>query len=158
MARSGSHLSGQSKLHSELKTALSALGRDIDAVVAPQLITFNARDVTAGAIRYLYPWHSLETAGVSERRIIMTRDCTVGRLYIAQRTAGTGSGSVVITVRRNQTSTDLVASMLATSTAGANNRSDTVSYKAGDTLSVQISDTGTVATSPVDIMVSLEVT
>lgn len=159
MARSGNFISGLDKRADELKTALGGLRRDVDGAVAPRIINFAAADMTPGATRYLAPWFSTAAAPTTERFILLPANCRARNLYVRFRTAGTSAsadGIVVVTVRRNGSATSLVVKLPVTG-VGASNRSDKITFEAGDRISISVADTGTIDTSPVDITAALEV-
>ena len=158
MARSTrTHISGRDKRTDEIKTVVSGLRRDIASKATPRIITFfSVTTPTTNATGYLHPWFypgNYET--VSGRGIVLPSDCTVRNMYARVRTVGAGSGSLKLTVRRNNANTSLVLSFPSLGTGG-NNRRDAVTFEAGDLISVAVLDVGTV-TSPADLMVSLEV-
>ena len=156
MARSGNHISGQDKRANELKTALGALRRDVDGKHQPRILTFfSTTTPTTNTTGYLHPWFY---AGVYEtvagRGIVMPFAGKLRNMYARVRTVGTGSGSLRLTVRRNNADTSLVV-LFPVVAAGGNNRRDTVEFEAGDLISVSVYDVGS-TTSPADIHVSLE--
>lgn len=160
MARSGNYISGRDKRADEVKTALGAIRRDLDAVVAPRLITFNCDTTTGGTPEFMWPWQAATLASVAtELFIYVPTACIAKNMLLAWRTAGTGTGSMTATVRRNLADTSLLATKSPVGAAAAGpvfNRSNVVQYEAGDKLGIKLTTAGTFTASPTDIWVSLE--
>ncbi len=147
MARSGSYISGRNKLTDEVKTALSGLRRDLDGVPSGRLINFCSESMTGGSTVYLHPWHSTAAGSATERWTLVPFACTARGMYVWCETAGTGSGTVIYTVRRNSADTSLVVKIPATGTSGQNTI-DSIKFEPGDRISVKVTDSGTVSASP----------
>lgn len=91
----------------------------------------------------------------TEPLILLPFPCRVTRLQVYSPTAGTGSGSMNYTVRRNGTDTSLALSVPATGREGFS--AGKVDMEAGDRLSIKAATSGVVSTYPTPIFVSLEV-
>lgn len=162
VARSGSFISGRDKRSDEIKTALGALRRDLDGKAVPQLVVFNSdtHSLTAGAARFMFPWRGTAITGTAEPFIVLPTACTARNLGLTWRVAGTGTGTITATLRREFADTSLTTvKKPATSDdmQAVFNRSDRVKFDAGDRVSVKLVTTGTISASPTDITVVFEV-
>lgn len=162
MARSGNVVGSRDKRSGELKTAIGALRRDLDGLVVPQLVVFNSdtHSTSAGAERFMFPYRGTSVTGTAEPFIVFPTACVARNLGLTWRVAGTGTGTITATLRREFADTSLsVVKKPATSDnkRAVFNRSDKVKFEAGDRVSVKLVTTGTITASPTDITVVFEV-
>lgn len=156
VARSGNYISGRDKRADEVKTALGALRRDMDSISRGRTVHFSAENMTGGGTVYLLPWYSTAAGSATERWVLLPGGRIARNLYVWWATPGTGSGSVVLTVRRNGEDTSLSVTVPVEGTSGSN-RSDAVRFEAGDRMSIKVTDIGTVTGSPDQLSAALEV-
>jgi hypothetical protein len=98
-------------------------------------------------------------SGTENARItIMPQACTISRMYFATATTQPASGSLVLTLRKNNVDTALVITIAAGSAANFfNNTANSVSFSAGQYASIKFQNNAT-ATSAQANAVSLMVT
>jgi hypothetical protein len=98
-------------------------------------------------------------SGTENARItIIPQACTISRMYFATATAQPASGSLVLTLRKNNADTSLVITIAAGSAANFfNNTANSVSFSAGQYASIKFQNNAT-ATSAQANAVSLMVT
>lgn len=153
VARSGNNVI---RAPHEVRTAVANLRRDVDGIRQPRLVHFRSASTSTTLARFLHPWFSGDAALAAETSILLPCNAMVTRLYVHFETAGTGTGTLVVNVRRNEGPTSMAVTVPATGRSGNNTR-DHVAYEAGDRLAISVTPSGTVTASPTNILVALEV-
>jgi hypothetical protein len=122
----------------------------------PGEIYFSANTVTTTTtVRYLPVGYTLGTAPSTPTPLPMNVARVVTTLRYRARLAGSGSGSLVITLRREGVATALVLTVLLTATSGLVTLPAGIALAAGDSIDIEVTKTGTVTTAPTDIAVTL---
>ena len=115
-------------------TTWSAKGYDLSAQCA------NGITLTNGVTNYVAPFFgNSSNATESNRQISVKVATTCSRLYIRTSSAQPGTGSLVVTVRKNGADTAITLTITAGGAAGTfTDLVNTVSFAAGDLLSIKI--------------------
>ena len=98
----------------------------------------------------------IATASATDLQMAATRPGTVRNLYVVVETAGVGAATVTSTVVKNGATTALTASISNTATGTASDTTDTFTVVAGDLLSIQVENSGAVATAQSNVTATIE--
>jgi hypothetical protein len=110
-------------------------------------INYFADTAAAGVNRYLALCAAtLPDSGTENQRDFpLPFSGTAKNYYFITSTTQSGTGSLVLTIRKNGADTSIVITIAAGSAAGTfSNTSDTVSFTAGDTLAVKVTNNASV--------------
>ena len=114
--------------------------------------------VAAGATNYLGLTGSGLTTSENIRVTVFPQDCTLSKLYFTTATAQPASGTLVVTLRKNNADTALVITIAAGSAANFfNNTANSVSFTAGQYASIKVVNNASAASAAVNC-VSIMVT
>jgi len=122
----------------------------------PSEFIFSANTVTTSATaRYLPSGYTMGTAPTTSVPVTFNGTRVFTTIRYRARLAGSGSGSIVFTVRKEGVGTLLTLTVLLTATSGVFVLPAGVSFAAGEALDVEVTKTGTVTTSPTDLSVTI---
>jgi len=107
-------------------------------------------------IRYLSPGYEDMSAPTSETRYTIPLACTLKNLYIYHNTVGAGAQTITYTVMKNGVGTALTVT-IAPGSASGSDTVNTVSFAAGDEVSIEVTKSAILDTAPQEVMASLEV-
>ena len=114
--------------------------------------------VGAGATNYLGLTGSGLVTSENIRVTVFPQDCTLSKLYFTTATAQPASGTLVVTLRKNNADTSLVITIAAGSAANFfNNTANSVSFTAGQYASIKVVNNASAASAAVNC-VSIMVT
>lgn len=109
-------------------------------------------------VRYLTPGSDMNrTATTVEIRHTIPFDCTLQNLYVYHNVTGAGAQTITYTVMKNGVATALAATG-APGSASVSDTANTVSFSAGDEVSIRVTKSASLDTDPELVMASLEVT
>jgi hypothetical protein len=106
--------------------------------------------------RYLDPGYESMSAPTTEIRYTIPFACTLKNLYIYHNSVGAGAQTITYTVMKNGVGTALTVTMAPGSASGSDTV-NTVSFAAGDEVSIEVTKSAVLDTAPQEIMASLEV-
>jgi hypothetical protein len=114
--------------------------------------------VAAGTTNYLGLTGSGLVTSENIRVTVFPQDCTLSRLYFTTATAQPASGTLVVTLRKNNADTALVITIAAGSAANFfNNTANSISFTAGQYASIKVVNNASAASAAVNC-VSIMVT
>lgn len=124
------------------------------ANIGPAEFVFGALDLTtATGSLYLAPGIALAAASATQFTIVAARDMIVRAIRVKQ-VAGTGGGNTEYRMMKNGSTTANQVTVAFTATTG--NANVSISYAAGDRISVRTSKSVAAATAPTYVVVTLE--
>ena len=106
-------------------------------------------------VRYMVPGFFDGNAPTANVSIPVTRAGTLKNLYVRHNTVGTGAQTITYTVFKNGASTAITCAMAPTGTQ-ASDTTNTVSVVAGDVITIQVTKSATLGSSPSNVIASLE--
>lgn len=112
---------------------------------------------TSTTTRYLTPWFDDGTAETTEASYRVPSAGTAQNLRVRARVAGTGAATLTYTLMVNGGASALAVAMSNTVQDGSD-LVNTVSLSAGDLISIRVTKSASLSSSPDDIVASLEVT
>lgn len=110
---------------------------------------------TSMTTRYLTPGFDDGQAETTETAFRIPFACTLKNLRIRARVAGSGAATLTYTLVVNGTPSSLTVSMSNTSQDGSD-LVNTVAVSAGDLISIRVTKSASLSSSPDDVMASLE--
>jgi len=119
-------------------------------------VTFGTVDTDAAvtAARFMAPGFGQALVGTTEIQLNIPRACIIRNLRM-HCTAGVGAGNTVYTMRKNGASTGLVLTVAHTASSGSS-ASASISFAAGDLLSMQVTKSALPGTAQTNVLVTLE--
>lgn len=111
---------------------------------------------TSTSSRYLSPGYENSLAQTS---VIQLRSSVFGILknfYIRHNSVGTGINNIIYSLRINNVVSSLIITMLPTSSDGSNLVNEEI-INVGDLIDILVTKSGTIGSSPQDIIATLEV-
>lgn len=129
-----------------------------DHLLLPSTIMgWGAEDInTTTTARYLFPWYGARAALTTTRDIRIPFAGTLKNLRVRQNVAGTGAATITYTVDVNAVGSALAVAMSNTVQDGSD-LVNTVAVSAGDLLTIRVTKSAAITTSPTGIIASLEV-
>lgn len=97
----------------------------------------------SGATEYLPMWGGGNTVSTTEanREVVIAKACTLGNLYIRTQDAQSGTGALVLTIRKNAADTAVTVTISAGAAAGTfSDTSNTVAVAAGDRVAMKLAN------------------
>jgi len=124
----------------------------------PKTDTFifgNDQVATSTTARFLVPGYSETTAPTVAPSFRVPTAGTIRNLRVRHNTVGVGAATITYTLRKNGANQTLTCGMAATG-SDASDLSNTFTVAAGDLLDLTITKSGTITTSPIDVLATVE--
>ena len=110
---------------------------------------------TSATTRFLVPGYSETAAPTTSPAFRVPTAGTIQRLRVHHNNPGTGGATITYTLRKNGATQVLTCAMLPTA-ADASDLANSFTVAAGDLIDLQVTKSGAIATSPVDVLASVE--
>lgn len=122
----------------------------------PSDVIFSAGTATTSlTARYIPPGYVMGTAPTTPTPIVFNNPRVLTKIRYRTRLAGTGTGSLVFTVRKENAATAITLTVLVTATNGVFTLPAGVLFLEGEALDVELTKTGTITASPTDLSITL---
>lgn len=137
-------------------TAWSAITGASSSSIPPILLWGNSGVSGTTTTRYLTPGYTDALAPTTTLQFRVLTACTARKLRVRHNTTAGNGNAIVYTLQVNGVNSTLTVSLASTSSDGSD-LANTVSLAAGDLVGIEVAKASSVATSPSDITVSLEI-